>query len=404
MWFLRLIASKGRRLWFKYIDACKSTHSPFLGAVYIIRFFAGRLHYLAWHLRARFSLKRHDVEQINDQTRPVLAVMVAGGVGDCLLAALFLRDLAADVEAFVFDIYCASPGTAAWIFSSVPRYRQCRSLFLFDKLKTHYDAAISLAHAVQVDIAAEPAAKLASAPRLKARLRSAQAQAMTLQLYFDKRPTLDNEFAHVVTAQGATRESYFHKIFGLTIDPKPLSIPTSEAKLQQYGLEKQNYVTIHNGHDPNVIVLKNRSTKFYPRFNEVIELLKAQWPDTKFVQIGTQTSAPLAAVDLNLLNQTSLTEAAELIQKARFHIDIESGLVHLAHALGTRSVVLFGPTPVDYFGYAENTNIAPHACGDCWATRETWMAFCPKGFSEPICTMQAPNQIAEIVVSSIRQK
>ncbi len=47
---------------------------------------------------------------------------------------------------------------------------------------------------------------------------------------------------------------------------------------------------------------------------------------------------------LNLAGQTSLAELAGLLKKARFAITADTGPMHLAAALGTRMVAIFGPT------------------------------------------------------------
>ena len=110
--------------------------------------------------------------------------------------------------------------------------------------------------------------------------------------------------------------------------------------------------------------------------------LKAAMPHRSFsfVQIGTVTSEPIAECDLILLNQTSLDEVAGLLGQASLHLDNEGGLVHLAACLGTRSAVVFGPTPSDYFGYPANINIEPPVCGGCWFMTRTWMDACAKGY------------------------
>jgi hypothetical protein len=91
------------------------------------------------------------------------------------------------------------------------------------------------------------------------------------------------------------------------------------------------------------------------------------------------------------------------LQHAARHIDNEGGLVHLARCFGTRSTVVFGPTPIDYFGYEENQNIPPSAYGGCWFITESWMSHCPRGFATPICTEQEPATIARMILAGIPQ-
>ena len=129
-----------------------------------------------------------------------------------------------------------------------------------------------------------------------------------------------------------------------------------------------------------------------------MEHLRQKWPELRFVQIGVTTSQPLEEVDLNLINRTSLKDAAGLISGALLHIDNEGGLVHLARCLGVDSCVVFGPTPSNYFGYGDNINIDPTFCGGCWWNNETCMDQCPRGFETARCmTDQSPGSVADAI-------
>src|SRR5262249_20404119 len=145
-----------------------------------------------------------------------------------------------------------------------------------------------------------------------------------------------------------------------------------------------------------------QATKCYPHFDEIIRRLKSRFPHLTTVQIGATTSVPIAGIDLDLVNRTTLWEVAEVVRNARLHLDNEGGLVHLAAAMGTRSCVVFGPTSTDYFGYVDNINVRPRFCGGCWWTNETWMDQCPRGFSEARCmTEQDPGDIAREIISHL---
>jgi len=121
------------------------------------------------------------------------------------------------------------------------------------------------------------------------------------------------------------------------------------------------------------------------------------------VQIGGKTSVPLQEADVNLIGATSLAQAAAVIRRSLLHVDNEGGLVHIAASLGVRSVVLFGPTPVGYFGYPGNVNLSSGFCGDCWWTTERWMERCPRGYESPKCLEELdPARVLEAVVDGIR--
>lgn len=51
-------------------------------------------------------------------------------------------------------------------------------------------------------------------------------------------------------------------------------------------------------------------------------------------------------------------------------------MVHLATQLGTRCVVLFGPTPSWFYGYEQNINIVAEICKECLRLYPDWQTKC----------------------------
>ena len=128
-------------------------------------------------------------------------------------------------------------------------------------------------------------------------------------------------------------------------------------------------------------------------------------PDVKIVQVGSKTSVPIAGVDVNLVEATTLPQAAALLRDALLHVDIEGGLVHVAASVGTRSLVLFGPTSLGYFGYPDNVNLFSGFCGNCWGVTERWMEICPRGYGSPRCLEKLdPARVLEAVVQAALQQ
>lgn len=181
-----------------------------------------------------------------------------------------------------------------------------------------------------------------------------------------------------------------------------LAIGSDDTALERFGLTGRNFVTVHNGFDTNFVIAGQRATKCYPHFAEVATGLKAARPDLIVVQIGTTTSDPMPGVDLNLIGQTSLREVAGLLRATALHLDNEGGLVHLAACYGRRSLVVFGPTPSDYFGYPHNINVDPVRCGGCWWIDELWMDRCPRGMAQPECMFtQPPERIVALALAAL---
>jgi len=160
-----------------------------------------------------------------------------------------------------------------------------------------------------------------------------------------------------------------------------------------------DYVTLHNGS------ACNRQTKCWPtaHWARVAAALREQGVTP--VQIGAAgEEAVEGAIDLR--GMTSLGEAAGVIEGARLHVDTEGGPAHMAQAVGTRAVVLFGPTPAVCFGYPGHVAIeTPLECRGCWYATEQWHLACPAGHSRPLC-MEAitPDEVIAAVTGALEEE
>jgi ADP-heptose:LPS heptosyltransferase len=164
-------------------------------------------------------------------------------------------------------------------------------------------------------------------------------------------------------------------------------IAVSSDELQKWDLVAGTYVTFHDGTSSAQRLGKERPTRAWPaeRWREFLRLFKKEFPHIKLVQLGGKNSPVYSEADVNLVGKTNVTDLPALMSGARLHLDTESGLVHLAQYLEVKSVVLFGPSSVPFFGYEKNRNIAAGACGGCmWSTTD-WMFKCPLGKKSSSC-------------------
>lgn len=159
--------------------------------------------------------------------------------------------------------------------------------------------------------------------------------------------------------------------------------------LRQFGLEDSKYITIHRGCDK--FFFSKTNVKLWPEKNyeELMVLFKNSFPDYKIVLIGEEyeKSELIRHYDLNLLGKTNMPQLKAIIKGAAIHIDTEGGLVHMRHSLkGGKSVVLFGPTSDEFFGYPENINIRTNDCPNpCeWKTKD-WAVNCSNSEAKHIC-------------------
>lgn len=209
--------------------------------------------------------------------------------------------------------------------------------------------------------------------------------------FFDTNPTYDfNIYIYsYLNGKMCLNARDVDDAFGLVADYDPPLLPPhgdETAALGQYGLLSGKYITIHTGKPPHASVA--HPTRLWPAENYEIltERLKKAYPGCPVVQIGTEGNAALAGADMVLAGQQSFPLFAAVLRHSKVHIGIDSGAVHLRRAMGAGpSVVLFGPTPKVYFGYAKNINIQKTVCPHwCAGLTDTWRNTCLVG-QVPAC-------------------
>ena len=335
-------------------------------------------------------------------TIPTIGFRVLGGIGDYIVMARFVRDLADRIGPAFFDVYSNKPASANWIFSRIAGFRGSFDEAVFNPEVAGYTVVAQISQVVVIDERSFQSARLAPHPRLRMIVDTIRRMRPSLELIISQQPRLDNLLAQKAVFANRTRQNYLHFMAGLDYGGDRLGVDIGAVTPLLHALNGKPYVTVHNGYDPNMVVSHARATKCYPHFGKAIESLRRIRGDIAFVQLGTHTSEPIPQADLNLIGRTSLAEAAGLIRGALLHLDNEGGLVHLAGCVGTRSCVVFGPTSSRYFGYAQNINIDPAFCGGCWWINETWMNHCLRGFATARCiTEQSPFAIAEALARGL---
>lgn len=200
-------------------------------------------------------------------------------------------------------------------------------------------------------------------------------------------PHLNNLFANEVISRGMNKLALVGFSSMLPIDAYSeidffISDSQREIAPELVGVA---YATIHHGSDRQMSADGGVQTKNLPTqtWNRIVAELKAA--GFRVVQLGEEHEQPVEGVDLDLRGRTSLELTAHMIKSAAVHVDTEGGLVHLARAVNTRSVVAFGPTPVGFFGYPQNENLAPPVCGNCWWVNANWSTRCPRELPAPEC-------------------
>ena len=119
-------------------------------------------------------------------------------------------------------------------------------------------------------------------------------------------------------------------------------------------------------------------------------------PNLCIVQVDAKGTTKVAECDKYIIGE-SLDVAAYALKCAQLHIDNEGGLVHLASQLGTKCTVLFGPTPISYYGYKENINIQAGNCHNCYWLTGNFVS-CYRRMKKPECMYSiTPEMVMEKV-------
>jgi ADP-heptose:LPS heptosyltransferase len=331
---------------------------------------------------------------------PLIAIRVSGGIGDYVVIARFLRDLAAQTEEFRFDVFCPNPSVADWVFGPLPQFNRSYNEFLFWRLNQMYALALQINQFVILQEDTARWKELAPYNSLNRVLGTIMRSRGDIEVCVDHHPFLDNHLAQKAVFMNLRRENFLHGMARIRYGGPAYPLACDLGVARKFGLPAR-YITINNGFDAGFVITGRVATKCYPYSDELLLLFKQRYPDVAVVQIGGCTSTPIALADFNLVERTTLKEAAGVLSGAMLHIDNEGGLVHIATCLGVRSAVIFGPTSLDYFAYPGNINLAPPVCGNCWWVNGTWMDLCPRGYGNPRCMHEhRPQAIVDAIAAS----
>ena len=372
----------------------------------LIKLYKKLLLELKLYRKLRLELKKHSLKQefdkkklFSDSSSSIfICISITGGIGDVICIARWIRQVKEYFgKLIIIDVFFTSPKKTRFILQPIG-VREVFSDLIFRRSSSAYDAVLTVNQFVISHESKFRTERILSIiPEFYYFIKNINKSLIPYQKYIEYHPELDGLFADLVVDQGLTRKDFLSVISGFdSPDSKlPFELP-DELFLKEIGLNDSQYITIHDGWEVNVKQTSVRSTKSYPvdLFARAIVLIKKQYPSIKIVQVGSNTGSVIEGVDINLLELTNLAQCALILKQAKAHIDTESGLVHLATSLGTSCVVMFGPTPISFVGYAENKNIKPKECGNCMHVTDTWMESCPLNYT-PIKCMPSilPNEI-----------
>ena len=344
--------------------------------------------------------------------RLLVAVRCNGCLGDLIIHSSFLDHFYREYGRPIIHVVVRSERIqeAAFAFRGSPAVALLTDAADCRPSSTPYDVILSLAEFASYDfVRTERVQRIV--PDVLKELTAAQQIQHPYRPFIDAQPSLDGLFATAATQFGLRRLDLLGWLanVGFTQDHPLLACPNAGGYrlFEDLGLARRPYITIHNGWDNVTHRNTMNATKGWPvpHYEQFVAGFKERCPEVAVVQLGAKTSRPIAGTAINLLNDTSLHEAAWILKHSLLHVDGDSGLVHLARALHTKSLVLFGPTNHDFFRYAQNETCFSTICNNCWWSTHDWMRSCPRGLEEPECMKSIePEAVLEIAARHLRSR
>jgi ADP-heptose:LPS heptosyltransferase/SAM-dependent methyltransferase len=376
-----------------------------------IKFLAYAARWILDRARARIANVSRPAKQASANVASLrVAVHGTGSIGDFLTHMMFIQEFCRQFGPMQIDFYChpKKMDDAKFVFAQAQFVKHVINVELLPTLHRNYDLIVYLRYVVKYEVVNHWRISQHSADLLNV-IGMNRIRLQPYQFIFDSHPFLDGMFARIVTSENMSLPDATGHFGGLKIDRD--TVPYFCADVSQYsivkrlGLAEQRYITVHDGFDTSHISFGNTATKCWPldHWRKFVALVKEKLPDIAVVQLGSVNSREIAGVDLDLRKKTTLDEAAWILKNSLLHIDGESGLVRLAHALHTKSVVLFGPTNLSFFGFDKNINLASKVCNDCWWSTRSWLNSCPRGFTTPVCMETiSPESVAHATADYLK--
>lgn len=353
----------------------------------------------------------HKLELPDDKVN--VGFLVRGGLGDYCVHANYIHKLIERYQDGIMqvDVYVRNGwASAKAVFGNSEAIHALRLEEEYQEGFREYDLFIDLSRYPDIQYKNWP--KIAElAPELLEYVSLCERFRDEYNRFYKYAGILDGQSAKFEIVQGRKRiqQPDVYGFLGITEEYEhEVSIERDEdSYLEKSGILKKKYILFHRGNDTRH---DKDCVKLWPKayYDILAGMLKEKWPDVMLIQIGVspERCPEMENMDLNLVGRTSLEDIKLLLKNALLHVDGEGGFAHLRHALhGGKSVILFGPTSRDFYGYSENINILGEGCATwCEWTCHDWFEHCSRGAGTPPCMASiAPEMVFECIDRYLRE-
>ena len=323
----------------------------------------------------------HRALRTEERTKNLL-IYDSGGMGDRIIHKKIVETmlaLDADVEVDIYGEFMT--GFLEYLYQDTPQVHVFgRNFGAFEARKTLYQAAVFFMATTMTRVEELKRPSLLS-PSLFSCLERMQEQ-MERGDYGEQYPA----FTFYQRCRYLGVNCYQHAGADvMPIDDKPVAIPLdTEGRKSFEEMKLGAYITLNCGTGDMTGI--SHVAKSWPpkRFEALIALLHEAYPSIEIVQLGAKNAKLLAGTDHCVFGEP-YGFVREILSHSLLHIDIEGGLVHFATQLGTKCLVLFGPTEVEFFGYPQNINLTAGGCHGCYFVYPKNYNCCARNMKEPEC-------------------
>ena len=310
--------------------------------------------------------------------RLVVNFVMLGGIGDGVMETAFYSELVRMVPDIIIDIY--GEPYQKYIYMDKPNVRNFYDCNVEEQKKDGYDLVLSASWGITVSFC--------NYAKVKAKSEELYSKIIATDEYLVSHS--NSLPVRIWRAKLLKHDKFWLMGRDGIWDVKKENISvnlTHEFKSKYEELHLSKFITLNCGADMRRKTDDTQfPTKVWPKkyFEEFIIKFKAKYPDYEVIQLGDQKQEPMAGADRYLLGE-DLELVKYILQGSWLHIDDEGGLVHIATALKTKCIVLFGPTPLEVLAYPQNINICTNICQGCFSYVNDWNLRCELGMREPKC-------------------
>ena len=338
-----------------------------------------------------------------------VAIMLPLGLGDCVVARKIFNAIVELSPRCIIDVFCRTEAHPTFAKAFFGDSSNLNRIFRRESLNKELIQKYDLALRIEGTTAIFPEA--ANAERLKA-LSPALFEALIKIDGYNKQNIypIASSFLSLalrnINMSRILRKNCVQLLScngALPLREDGFDIPLNpEYKSQFDALKLGKYITIYSDIDRDITPPK---VKTWPiqYLREYVIRMKKRRPDIEIIQCGGGLDLEIDNVDRDFLG-CDLELTKYILANSLLHVGCEGGLVHLATALGTKCLALFGASSVYYSGYKQNINLTSDVCSACvYVWGDGFARACGRGAAEPPCMLShTPQLVCEVTCSYLK--